>query len=101
MRLVKAMVFAATMELVASHPGLPSLKSDVLNAMPCYGKSVQFLDNVSTRSYETNGELWPYTASSRKFAKEFPASFIPKYDERAVSDARLVGTMQDKMVRKM
>ena len=96
MCLVKAMVCAATMELVASHPGLPSLKSDVLNAMPCYGKSVQFLDNVSTRSYETNGELWP-----RKFAKEFPASFIPKYDERAVSDARLVGTMQDKMVRKM
>ena len=60
---------------------------------------MQFSDYPSIANYETDGELWPYTASSRRFAHEFPVDYIPKFDERAVSDATLVGAMHEAMVK--
>ena len=64
-------------------------------------RSVCFTDYPSISSYETDGELWPYTASSRRFAQEFPVDYVPKFDERAVSDATLVGAMHEAMVKDM
>ena len=76
-----------------------SVSHDVFQGMPCIKKCVQFSDYPSISIYETDGELWPYTASSRRFAHEFPVDFIPKFDERAVSDATLVSAMHEAMVK--
>ena len=84
---------------VASYPCLPSVSHDVFQGMPCIKKCVQFSDYPSISNYETDGGLWPYTASSRRFAHEFPVDYIPKFDERAVSDATLVGAMHEAMVK--
>ena len=97
--LLQAMVCAATLDPVASYPCLPSVNYDVLQGMPCIKKCVQFSDYPSFTNYETDGELWPYIASSRRFAHEFPVDYIPKFDERAVSDATLVGAMHEAMVK--
>ena len=77
------------------------MNHDVFQGMPCIKKCVQFSDYPSIANYETDGELWPYTASSRRFAQELPANYIPKFDERAVSDATLVGAMHESMVKDM
>ena len=95
------MVCAAAFDPVASYPCLPSVNYDVFQGMPCIKKRVQFTDYPSISSYETDGELWPYTASSRRFAQEFPVNYVPKFDERAVSDATLVGAMHEAMVTGM
>ena len=97
--LLQAMVCAATLDSVASYPCLPSVSHDVSQGMPCIKKCVQFSDYPSISNYETDGELWPYTALSRRFAHEFPVDFIPKFDERAISDATLVGAMHEAMVK--
>ena len=62
---------------------------------------MQFTDYPSISSYETDGELWPYTALSRRFAQEFPVNYVPKFDERAITDATLVGAMHEAMVKGM
>ena len=72
---------------------------DVFQSMPFIKKRVQFSDYPSISNYETDGELWPYTASSRRFAHEFPVDYVPKFDERAVSDATLIGTMHEAMMK--
>ena len=97
--LLQAMVCAATLGSVASYPCLPSVSHDFFQGMPCIKKCVQFSDYPSIANYETDGKLWPYTASSRRFAQEFPVDYIPKFDERAVSDATLVGAMHEAMVK--
>ena len=89
------MVCAATFDPVASYPCLPSVTYDVFQGVPCIKKCVQFTDYPSISNYETDGELWPYTALSRRFAQEFPVNYVPKFDERAISDATLVGATHE------
>ena len=97
--LLQAMVCAATLDSVASHPCLPSVTHDVFQSMPCVKKCVQFSDYPFIWNYDTDGDLWPYTASSRRCAHEFPVDYVPKFDERAVSDATLIGTMHEAMMK--
>ena len=60
------------------------------------------MDNPSSiTNYEVDGELWPFTASSRRFAKEFPVNYVPKFDERAISDPMLIGAMHGVIVKGM
>ena len=40
-------------------------------------------------------------ASLRRFAHEFPADYVPRTNERAVSDAAPIGTMHGNKVHEM